>query len=229
MFVKDKLLEMFQKSLNIFNYLFTSNLNENKYLKKKFVTHQNLTVFDIGANLGSFSKNILKMFPSSNVDLHLFEPNKSLVITLKKTFNQSKVNGFAISDKNEQTKLYISNISSQSSLIKNNSFVGKDVGEQNIESIRLDNYILKEGIEKINLLKIDIEGYELNALKSLGNYLENNIIDIIKIEISFKNKNNFGLINSLLNKNNYFIDGFTNVKYLEGEIFFVDAYFSKRL
>ena len=38
MFVKDKLLEMFQKSLNIFNYLFTSNLNENKYLKKKFVT-----------------------------------------------------------------------------------------------------------------------------------------------------------------------------------------------
>ena len=229
MFIKDKLLEMFQKSLNIFNYLFTSNLNENKYLKKKLINLQDLIVFDIGANLGSFSKNVLKTFPSANVELHLFEPNNSLVIKLKNTFNQSKVNGFAISDKNEQTKLYISNISSQSSLIRNNSFVGKDVEEQNIESIRLDSYIMNENIENINLLKIDIEGYELNALKSLGIYLENKIIDIIKIEISFKNKNNFGLINSLLNKNNYFLDGFTNVKYLEGEIFFVDAYFSKRL
>ena len=34
MFIKDKFLEMFQKFFNIFNYLFTSNLNENKYLKK---------------------------------------------------------------------------------------------------------------------------------------------------------------------------------------------------
>ena len=229
MFIKDKFLEMFQKFFNIFNYLFTSNLNENKYLKKKLINVQDLTIFDVGANLGSFSKNVLRMFPDANIDIHFFEPNKSLVTKLKNTFSQSKVNEFAISDKNEQTKLYISNISSQSSLIKNNSFIGKDVEEQNIESVRLDSYMLKERIEYINLLKIDIEGYELNALKSLGNYLENNKIDIIKIEISFNNKYNFGLINSLLNKNNYFLDGFTNVKYLEGKIFFVDAYFSSRV
>lgn len=228
MVIINNLLAIFQKTLDVFSYLFSSNLNEKKYLEKKIGNNNNIVVFDVGANLGSFSKNIYRIFPKININLHLFEPNKLLITKLKQNFGQSKINEVAISDQNNRSTLFISNISSQSSLLKDNSFIGKDVGEQIVETIRLDDYIANENIEKINLLKIDVEGFELNVLLSLGEYLKSKKIELIKIEISFQKDNNFNTINSILNQSNYFLDGFTNVKYLKNKILFLDAYFSLR-
>ncbi|MDA7594902.1 FkbM family methyltransferase, partial [Acidimicrobiia bacterium] len=116
----------------------------------------------------------------------------------------------------------------QSSLIEDNSFIGEEVEKIIVNTIRLDKYIVEKQIEKINLLKLDVEGYELNSLKSLGEYLNQENIEIIKVEIHFQKGDNFGSINEILNKNGFYLDGFTNTKYLKGEILFVDAYYSAK-
>ena len=73
-----------------------------------------------------------------------------------------------------------------------------------------------------------MEGHELTSLISLGKYLNSNNIKTIKVEISFFNGDNLGSINSLLNKNGFYLDGFTNTKYSGGKIIFLDAYYSPK-
>ena len=97
---RNKLLEIFQKINDLFIYLFTANLNEKKYLKKKFSTYQNIVVLDIGANTGSFSKKIHGYNIAKIVKFHLFEPNKYLIDNLKHKFSNHKINEVAISEKN---------------------------------------------------------------------------------------------------------------------------------
>jgi len=226
--LKNNILEAIQKILEIFNYLFTSNLNEKRYLKNKLLKHENIVIFDVGANLGTYSDKVQKIFSNKKVFLHLFEPNKYLIKNLSSKFSGHSINEVAISDFNSESDLYINSISSQSSLIEENSFIGEEVEKIIVNTIRLDKYIVEKQIEKINLLKLDVEGYELNSLKSLGEYLNQENIEIIKVEIHFQKGDNFGSINEILNKNGFYLDGFTNTKYLKGEILFVDAYYSAK-
>ena len=221
--LKNNILEAIQKILEIFNYLFTSNLNEKRYLKNKLLKHENIVIFDVGANLGTYSDKVQKIFSNKKVFLHLFEPNKYLIKNLSSKFSGHSINEVAISDFNSESDLYINSISSQSSLIEDNSFIGEEVEKIIVNTIRLDKYIVEKQIEKINLLKLDVEGYELNSLKSLGEYLNQENIEIIKVEIHFQKGDNFGSINEILNKNGFYLDGFTNTKYLKGEMLFVDA------
>ena len=226
--LKNNILEAIQKILEIFNYLFTSNLNEKRYLKNKLLKHENIVIFDVGANLGTYSDKVQKIFSNKKVFLHLFEPNKYLIKNLSSKFSGHSINEVAISDFNSESDLYINSISSQSSLIEDNSFIGEEVEKIIVNTIRLDKYIVEKQIEKINLIKLDVEGYELNSLKSLGEYLNQENIEIIKVEIHFQKGDNFGSINEILNKNGFYLDGFTNTKYLKGEILFVDAYYSAK-
>ena len=226
--LKNNILEAIQKILEIFNYLFTSNLNEKRYLKNKLLKHENIVIFDVGANLGTYSDKVQKIFSNKKVFLHLFEPNKYLIKNLSAKFSGHSINEVAISDFNSESDLYINSISSQSSLIEENSFIGEEVEKIIVNTIRLDKYIVEKQIEKIHLLKLDVEGYELNSLKSLGEYLNQENIEIIKVEIHFQKGDNFGSINEILNKNGFYLDGFTNTKYLKGEILFVDAYYSAK-
>lgn len=226
--IRNNILEVIQKVLEIFNYLFTSNLNEKKYIKNKLAEYENIVLFDVGANLGTYSKKVKKILSNKKIDLHLFEPNKYLIKHLSSKFNGDTINEVAISDLNSESDLYINSISSQSSLSKNNSFIGEEIEKLVINTIRLDNYIIDNNIEKIHLLKLDVEGFELKTLKSLGEHLNKERVEIIKIEIHFQNGDNFRLINEILNRNDFYLDGFTNTKYLNGKILFVDAYYSAK-
>ena len=226
--LRNKLLGIYQKIHDLFIYLFTANLNEKKYLKRKFSSFQNLVVLDVGANVGIFSKKIQGYNIAKIVNFHLFEPNNDLINNLKLKFSNHKINEVAISEKNSSAILYVNNISSQSSLLESNSFLGEEVKKLKVRTLRLDSYIESEGIDIIHLLKIDVEGHELTSLISLGKYLNSHNVKIIKIEISFVNGDNLGSINSLLNKNGFYLDGFTNTKYLGEKILFLDAYYSPK-
>ena len=60
--LKNNILESIQKILEIFNYLFTSNLNEKRYLKNKLLKHENIVIFDVGANLGTYYDKVQNIF-----------------------------------------------------------------------------------------------------------------------------------------------------------------------
>ena len=153
---------------------------------------------DIGANIGEYSKDILELENQSKI--FAFEPHpthfKSLCKNLSNNNNIELINK-GCSNENATLKIY--------DIKRNNNEFGytmdkkylewlkKDddiIVEKDVEVIILDEFIDKNKIKKIHLLKIDVEGYELNVLKGLENSLNNNIINIIQFEFNVHNIDN---------------------------------------
>ena len=81
-------------------------------------------------------------------------------------------------------------------------------------------------IDIINLLKIDTEGNDYDVLKSCQNSLKNNIIELIKIEITNEG-NNFQNILKFLNEFGYELIGSVNHTYFDNKLTLSDCYFQK--
>ncbi len=224
--IKNFLIKYFQNISDLINYLFSDTINEKKLLREFMNSQDKVVVFDLGTNLGTFVDKVVKTFGKNNLQLHLFEPQDQLhEILLKKFSNIGIINKFGIGKENGLYKFYINSINSQSSFLNNHN-IGEIVSEEMVEVKRLDNYIEENEIAKIDILKIDIEGKEHDALISMGKYLEEKIAKYIKIEMNFNDKQNFTSVNQLLNDAGYYLIGFSNMKYYENKLLFVDAYYT---
>ena len=74
-----------------------------------------------------------------------------------------------------------------------------------VNGIRLDTFININKIKNIDLLCIDLQGYELNAIKSLGNnlYKVKYIITECSIVSTYTNGTTFNELNKYLNNYNF--------------------------
>jgi hypothetical protein len=57
-------------------------------------------------------------------------------------------------------------------------------GTEQIHLMRLDDFVAREGVERIDLVKIDVEGFELQVLQG-GSDTFRNRVDSLMMEISF--------------------------------------------
>tara|TARA_B100000902_G_scaffold213158_1_gene202689 strand:- start:3596 stop:4342 length:747 start_codon:yes stop_codon:yes gene_type:complete len=227
--MKNKLLFYFQFFLKSINYLFNKGFNENNVIKS--ISGDELVIFDVGSNTGLFVKNVSKNLKNKKIDFHSFEPDKELC-RLQKNIKIPKnqklnINNLAISNVIEPKKFYERSISSHSSLYENPQIDGlssvKRVYE--IDATTLDQYCIEHEIEKIDLLKIDVEGHDFNVLLSSKSLLKENKIKLIKVEI-FTNNQTLTNIFSTLESFNYRLIGTTNNSFFNKELKFFDAYFA---
>lgn len=74
-----------------------------------------------------------------------------------------------------------------------------------VQGIRLDTFMTTNNIFSIDLLCIDLQGYELNSLKSLGNYLNNvkYIITNTSIQSTYQNGTTFKELENFLKEFNF--------------------------
>lgn len=77
--------------------------------------------------------------------------------------------------------------------------------EIKVDGIRLDTFAKNNNISNIDLLCIDLQGYELNAIKSLGELLHNvkYIITECSIDNTYENGCNYKELEEYLNKYNF--------------------------
>ena len=167
---------------------------------QKFLS-ENLVIFDVGANKGQSIDRFKKIFSSSTI--HAFEPIAKEYENLVKTYRNDKkiiINNFALGDQNYSKELNLSKRTGVSSFnnfnldhqwIKTRSKEYKtDVlgfldGKQLVNVKTLDEYCEKKSIHKIDILKIDTQGYEDLVLKGSSNLLNKNLISAIELEIIF--------------------------------------------
>lgn len=147
------------------------------------------TIIDGGANNGSTSEFFLQQYKSPVI--HAFEPIPELVGMLKLKFsgrNNVTVHGAALGAEAKIVRFNIVNNLVSSSVL-NPSTLNKEIhGEKmdirqvvEVPQIRLEDMI--NDYREIDLLKLDLQGYELEALRGCGRLLER--IKIITTEIEF--------------------------------------------
>ena len=210
------LIKVIRNLLNLLDYF-----NQKKILsiiKKK--TQDKLIIFDVGAHFGETIGVIKKNFDFKKI--YSFEASPINFKILNNNFpnelnSNIEIYNFALGEKNSENFIN-QTIESSSSTINDlnlkSSYLSKklkilNISDKNLFSkkipikiITLDSFIDEKKIGKIDLLKIDTEGYELNILKGLIKnfskikliYFEHHYDDMI-----IKNYN-FSDINNLLTK-----------------------------
>ena len=189
--------------LGIFGYSIIKKKNFDKIYRtldssiKSLINNKNPIIFDVGAHEGESIERFLKIFKEPI--FHCFEPQeKPFKILIENKYKNIIYNNNALGDKIEERKINILNNDSSSSLYeldeKSKNINNLKCLESSLVSVQvLDDYIKKNKIEKIDLLKIDVQGYEDKVLRGGINSL--NKIFLIELEIIFldyyKNKKSF--------------------------------------
>jgi len=173
--------------LGMNNYEMDIN-GETRFARDWFSKNQNrrLTVFDLGGHEGWFS-TIAANHP--NRDLHVFEPHPAS----RARIQQLRLEGihiwpFAVGAEPGNATLWDHDPagSSDASLFREAvTHVGMETVGFPVEVVTLDDFCTKQGIQKIDYLKVDVEGSERAVFKG-GQRMIQNGIDIIHFEVNGK-------------------------------------------
>jgi FkbM family methyltransferase len=142
-----------------------------------------LIVFDVGANIGNYTKEVLKQHP--NCVIYAFEPSISSGSKFIENYSAQanvKFNAFGFSKEITSKILYSDYLGSPiSSLTKRNlKHFGNELKfEEKVRMETIDNYCEVYSVIP-DLLKIDVEGHELDVLKGSLNVIDK--ISIIQFE-----------------------------------------------
>ncbi len=131
------------------------------------------TIFDIGANTGIYSLLSAKVNPSAKI--YAFEPNPVNSRRLKKNIELNDCDTIfhfetAVGDTESDVKFSVpanDEISLVSSAVGSfsESFFNINYKEIEVPQTTLDVFVEQKKISKVDLIKIDVEYYELNVLK----------------------------------------------------------------
>ena len=127
----------------------------------------NDTVMDLGANIGMFM--LYLAWRSPGIKVHCFEPSSRTRSVLKAQVEANhlhekvSVYPYAIFDQTGVTSLKLSENSGHQSLF-DSEYV--DRRSEVVEMLSLSDAFEKCGVQKVNLLKIDVEGAEIEIVES---------------------------------------------------------------
>ena len=127
-------------------------------------------IFDVGSNKGQFLKLILDHITGDDFSVHCFEPGRETFEILESSFKTDKriqLNNVAIGKEIREAILYSNSAGSELASLTRRRLNHFGIYFHESEVIRLntiDNYCQDKAIHNIHLLKLDIEGHEMDAL-----------------------------------------------------------------
>ena len=213
--IKKLILEIITYLISIIDYSNKSKIIS--FFKKKFNFNE-LIVIDIGAHKGETIDLFIKNFKINKI--YAFEPNKRLFNKLE--YKKNKINknvaiyNLGVGEKNEIKILNImidtasstfNEINTNTDYFKkkqkilsfflpNNDLINE---RQKIKIVNLSNFISDNNIVRLDILKIDTEGFEFNILKGLGDkissikyiYFEHHFDNMIIKNYKYRDINNY--------------------------------------
>lgn len=207
--------------------------------QKKLLEQQNVQfIFDCGANIGQTTAKYRKLFP--NATIYSFEPTHKTFNILSETFKDSdsvKPQQLAVSNLNGHQQFFVYEDSQLNSLsaidAPSDTYMFssmESVQYTKVSTITLDEFCIRDKIERIDLLKMDIQGGELLALQGAVSLLQKQAIDLIYLEVNFgklyEYQAYFHEINKFLQENKYILYGVYNLTRLsDGTLGYGDAIF----
>jgi FkbM family methyltransferase len=194
------------------------------------------TIVDVGANKGQFS---LAMRSQSNARIYAFEPLSKAAETCRRNFaddNNFVLFEAAIGDSLGSQVIHVSASSDSSSLLsigaaQIDNFPGThEVAQEMVKVGPLSHFIAHDELEKCCLLKLDVQGFELQALKGCSDYFDK--IQYVYCECSFvelyEGQALISEVVSYLNQHSFGLTGVYNLQTAkDGSCLQADFLFSK--
>lgn len=183
------------RSVNYINQHFENETKVQNIARK--LVKPGMTAIDVGANLGNYSIVLGKLVGESG-KVYAFEPTSTVFKNFKDRLDNqglSNINVFkkAVFSENKEIEFheFPEEYSVWNSLGKPQILNPENPQEyipivktEIVEGITLDFFCETENIERIDYLKIDVEGAEADVLLGATKLLENKNIDFIQFEVS---------------------------------------------
>lgn len=185
--------------LDCFDYMDSLILQRPQYEKEncdlilRLLSKMEKPIFlDIGANVGYFSISLAAENP--NAKIFSFEPSKRNAYVFSKSIKSNNFSNIhlikkAVHSKNEklilESKLFNSGSGSLCKMFGKDEVIDELLFKEEVECTRLDNFFVENNISRCDILKIDVQGAELEVLYSAEKYLKEKKIDYLIIENNF--------------------------------------------
>jgi len=163
--------------------------NGEVWLLKKLGQFNPEVIIDGGANIGDYALQVARNCPSATI--YCFEPVpntfKILTETTRDISNKANLIQKGLSDNNGVLTINLFESNAHSSFF-NHQGITPDLKETiQIEVIKGDDFVSENQVAKIDLLKLDIEGAEMIALKGFEQSLQHGQIKVIQFEYGYLN------------------------------------------
>jgi len=156
-----------------------------------------LTVLDVGAHMGAFALFVANLLQGRGV-VHAFEPTRSSYQRLARNvaYNQRLatniiLNQLAVADTDGELVLHTFppqysawNTLGQPELADEHNRKRTPTATEKVRSVTVDAYCRSRFIERVDLLKIDVEGFEDNVIHGCSELLRQAAIPWVIFEIS---------------------------------------------
>jgi FkbM family methyltransferase len=149
------------------------------------------TVFDVGANIGQFASETLRELPDTIV--HSFEPHPRAFAKLSRSISGPRLSAheWAVGDREGEAVLYVYGSDKDGSLI--NSLTpdarfpqkfGYQAREVKVRCTTIDAFCREAEVERIDLLKVDTEGFDLFVLRGAERMLREGRVRFVYVEFN---------------------------------------------
>ncbi len=167
-----------------------SKMGVNPYLDMaKFVDSKEPILFDVGANQGQTIFKYLEVFSNSNI--YSFEPSpKAFEILRDNTRNIENVSiwNYGVGSKTDSLLLNENEYSVMSSFLELGDQGWGEIKKKTIvDLIALDDFLDQHNISKVDVLKLDTQGFELEIFKGLKKSMSEGKIGLLFFEVTFIN------------------------------------------
>lgn len=242
-----KYLYYFLNDLILYNFGFgiyrRSDSSPSQFKNLFYPNKKKFKLIDCGSYHGSFTKEFNRIF--NNSECLCFEPSKLAFSKLSENFKSNKniqTFNIGLASINRRKKIYINNSDKTNSIFRMDPNIPECQKEfvenksvQNIELRRLDDFLKKDknlsrSFSEIDLIKIDVQGAELELLHGAIDTIKNSKYILIEIHFikSYKSSPIFKDILEFLEKYDFefqrfyelVVDNQDRTKMIYGDAFF---------
>jgi FkbM family methyltransferase len=144
-------------------------------------------IFDVGANIGNTIREFRAEF--ANPIIHAFEPSPETFQSLRTNVTSIPsvtLNNLGLGSYIGQLTFHENKLADMSSFLESDKDCwGESKRDVNVPMGTVDEYCFKNRIERIDVLKSDTQGYELEVLRGADRMLTSGCVYLVYLEIIF--------------------------------------------
>lgn len=160
----------------------------------RWVDHDEFVVIDAGANIGEWAAFFTRAKRGKG-KIFAFEPQSAAAAQVRaRRIPGCEVCEVALSSRNGTARFYTSGATdTMGSLHEHGDTLSCKLGKQyvaiEVPTIRLDDFVTERGLQRVDFMKMDLEGAELEALAGAKHCIESGLVRALSFEFGVSNVN----------------------------------------